>query len=100
MKVIFLIVAMATLLAGTTYASAQVRHDRSGWALQHRGVLMDRARDPARFGTWGRYGLYGAYGSYAYAPGRGYYGSYLRDNPPGSSWQDRGINEENGQRTR
>jgi hypothetical protein len=92
MKRIFLMVSAAALLAGTTVASAQVR-DSAG-------------RNPGIYGGYRAYGAYpysayaygaypyGPYDAYAYAPGR-YYG--LRpDNPPGSRFQDRGIDEENG----
>ena len=84
---IILTVSTAALLAGTTIASAQSRYpDRSGIYGGY------RAYGAGPYGAYGAY-PYGAYGSYGYAPGR-YYG--LRpDDPPGSRWQDRGIDEDN-----
>jgi hypothetical protein len=91
MKRFFLMVSAAALLAGTTIASAQVRYpDRSGI---YGGYRAYGAYPYSGYGAYGAY-RYGPYDAYGYAPGR-YYG--LRpDNPPGSRFQDRGIDEENG----
>jgi hypothetical protein len=104
MKRTILLVSAAALLAGTTYASAQVRDDPPGWAWQRRGILEDQGRNPQRFGYYGgyydSYGAYGAYPyagyrSYGYVPGPRYYRSW-RDNPPGSRFEDRGVDEDMG----
>jgi hypothetical protein len=101
MKRIFLIASAAAMLVGTSCAaSAQVWDNPPGWAWQRRGILDDQGVNPERFGYWGGYGAYGAYpyggyDSYAYVPPRGYYRSWRRDNPPGSRFQNRGIDEDN-----
>ena len=80
MKRMFLILSTAALMtAGPTLASAQVRDHGPGW----------QRRAPHA----GAYRSY-AYRSYAYvpAPPRG----YRADNPPGSSFQQRGIDEDLG----
>src|SRR5258705_10057475 len=67
MKRTILLVSAAALLAGTTYASAQVRDDPPGWAWQRRGILEDQGRNPQRFGYYGgEHQSYGAYCVYPY----------------------------------
>ena len=102
MKRMVLFMSAAAVLASTTYASAQVWDDPPGWAWQRRGILEDQGRNPERFGYYGGYyGSYGAYPysgyrSYGYAPGRPYYRSWRRDNPPGSRFQNFGNDEDMG----
>src|SRR5712671_3961676 len=91
MKRITLAVSAAALLAGTTFASAQVYwDDPPGYAFQRRSVIDESGRSP--YGYRGAYGAYG-YDGYAVVPGPRY---YRRDNPPGSRFQDRGIEEDKG----
>ena len=105
MKCKFFIVSAAWLLAGTTFASAQVWDDPPGYAWQRRGMLDSQGMNPNRpYGGFGYYGddAYGAYGAvpgynaYRTAPGWWNYGYVQPDIPPGSRFQDRGISEDLG----
>jgi hypothetical protein len=101
MKRITLAMSAAALLAGTTFASAQVYYDPPGSAWQNPGLLESQGLAPYRYPYRG-YGAYGAYGAYGYVPGTygayGYapYRYYRPDDPPGSRFQDRGFREELG----
>ena len=92
MKRITLAVSAAALLAGTTFASAQVYFDDPpGYAWQRRGVVEDSGR-PYGYRYRGAYGAYG-YDGYAVVPAPRY---YRRDDPPGSRFQDTGNDEDMG----
>jgi hypothetical protein len=97
MKRITLALSAAALLAGTTFASAQVYwDDPPGYAFQRRGVIDESGRNPNRpYRGYGydAYGAYGAYDGYVVVPGPRY---YRRGNPPGGNFQDYGNDEDMG----
>src|SRR5437667_6583 len=99
MNRIFLVVSTAAVLASTTYASAQVWwDDPPGWAFQRRGIIEESGRNPNRFGfgyayDYGAYGAYGAYDDTAVVVRRMPRRFVRPDNPPGSRFQNRGIDD-------
>jgi hypothetical protein len=95
MKKIFFTVCAASLLAGTSVASAQAfRDDPPGYAWQRRGIVDAQGINPLAY-QYRRYG-YRGYDDYAYAPGVRAYRSWRWDSPPGARFQNRGIDEDLG----
>jgi len=82
-------VSAAAILAGTTFASAQVWDGPPGYASHRSG-----AHEIQRQNRYHYRGGYSAYGAYGYVVPGGRY--YRGDDPPGSRFQDRGLREEQG----
>jgi hypothetical protein len=95
-KTLFALSAVA-LLAGTSLESAQGYDDPPGYAFQRRGIIDSAGENPNRSGRYrGGYESYGAYRGRAVAPPPRYYRHSRRDDPPGSRFQDQGIDDSMG----